>query len=67
MVKHLFWVVLKTPSWSLLPGPVWTNVLVPDRVPSLAEIGLFEINRIRLDNLHPYKNCISDVTTKMQI
>ena len=36
------WVVLGTPSLPLLPGPLWSWVVVPVIVPSVNEIDVFK-------------------------
>ena len=35
------WGIGRTPSFSLLSNPLWPRVVVPVRVPSLSQIGLF--------------------------
>ena len=37
------WEMLSTPSLPLLPDPLWTGVVAPDRVLSMGEIDLFDI------------------------
>ena len=34
------WVMRSTPSLPLLPGPVWSEVVAPDRVLSMGQIEL---------------------------
>ena len=36
-----FWTTWSNPSLLLLPGPLWSEVVVPDRVPSMSQIELF--------------------------
>ena len=38
------WGMWSTPSLPLLPGPLWTEVVVPDKVLSIGQIELFDIS-----------------------
>ena len=38
-----FYGMRNTPSLPLLPGSLWPEVEVPDRVPSMGQIELFDI------------------------
>ena len=37
------WGMWNTPSLPFFPGPLWPGVVVPDRVPSMGQIELFDI------------------------
>ena len=37
------WGIRSTPSLPLLSGPLWPGVVMPDRVPSMGQIELFDI------------------------
>ena len=37
------WGMLSTPSLPLLPGPLWPGVVAPDKVLSIGQIELFDI------------------------
>ena len=38
-----FWRMQSTPSLPLLPDPLWPGVVAPDRVLSMSQIELFDI------------------------
>ena len=37
------WVMYSTPSLTSLPGPLWPEVVITDRVLSMGQIELFDI------------------------
>ena len=43
-----FWGMQSTPLLSLLPGPLWPRVVVPERVLFMGQIELFDIQTVNL-------------------
>ena len=39
----VLWGMQRTPSLPSLPGPLWSGVVAPDKVLSMAQIELFDI------------------------
>ena len=45
------WGIGSTPSLPLLPGPLWPGVVSPDRVLSMHQIELWDLNWVQTNDL----------------
>ena len=58
------WGMQSTPSLPLLPGPLWSGVVVPDRVLSMSQI---ELNCVLMLNWIVWNETVFDVETVLML
>ena len=51
------WVMWSTPSLPLLPSPLWSGVVAPDRVLSMCQKELFDIQTVYKQMTYAELNC----------
>ena len=52
------WRIWSTQSLPLLPGPLWSRVIVPDKVLSMSQIELFDIQTECKQMIYAKLNCL---------